>query len=63
MIDVNGLLESQQELIDKLTEQVEVLQRIIKIHESIDAQNEIIIKHLGHTAPVNLKNKLIEEKQ
>ena len=47
MIDVNGLLESQQELIDKLTEQVETLERIIEIHREIDAQNEIIIKNLS----------------
>ena len=47
MIDVNGLLESQQELIDKLTEQVEVLKRIIEIHREIDTQNETIIKNLG----------------
>ena len=47
MIDVNGLLESQQELIDKLTEEVEVLKRIIEIHREIDTQNETIIKNLG----------------
>lgn len=47
MIDVNGLLESQQELIDKLTEQVEVLKRIIEIHREIDTQNETIIKNLS----------------
>lgn len=47
MIDVNGLLESQQEFIDKLTEEVEVLKRIIEIHREIDTQNETIIKNLG----------------
>ena len=47
MIDVNGLLESQKELIDKLTEEVEVLKRIIEIHREIDTQNETIIKNLG----------------
>lgn len=47
MIDVNGLLESQQELIDKLKEEVEVLKRIIEIHREIDTQNETIIKNLG----------------
>lgn len=47
MIDVNGLLESQQELIDKLTEEVEVLKRIIEIHREIDTQNETIIKNLS----------------
>ena len=47
MIDVNGLLESQQELIDKLTEEVEVLKRIIEIQREIDTQNETIIKNLG----------------
>ena len=47
MIDVNGLLESQQEFIDKLTEEVEVLKRIIEIHREIDTQNETIIKNLS----------------
>ena len=47
MIDVNGLLESQKELIDKLTEEVEVLKSIIEIHREIDTQNETIIKNLG----------------